>query len=62
MQDCTNCQHSQSIHYGGVNGHCNTQGCPCLELKLVLGSGETKTPETDIPEPKPVKKVIKKRK
>lgn len=29
----TKCGHSRKMHYGGVNGHCNTSGCLCQEFK-----------------------------
>jgi len=27
------CGHESDVHYGGTLSNCNTQGCPCLEMK-----------------------------
>ena len=30
---CPTCTHPEEMHYGGKNGHCNTENCECLEFK-----------------------------
>jgi hypothetical protein len=27
------CGHDKELHYGGDKGHCNAQGCYCMEFK-----------------------------
>lgn len=29
IQKICECKHVEEIHYGGANGHCNTQDCTC---------------------------------